>query len=33
MHWKDAAALLRLQDPSGLRVKVDDMQRAPEIAV
>lgn len=32
MHWKDAAALLRLQDPSGLRVKVDDMQRAPEIA-
>jgi len=33
LHWKDAAALLRLQDPSGLRVKVDDMQRAPEIAV
>jgi lipoprotein-releasing system permease protein len=32
MHWKDAAALLRLQDPSGLRVKVDNMQRAPEIA-
>ena len=32
MHWKDAAALLRLQDPSGLRVKVDYMQRAPEIA-
>jgi lipoprotein-releasing system permease protein len=32
MHWKDAAALLRLHDPSGLRVKVDDMQRAPEIA-
>jgi lipoprotein-releasing system permease protein len=32
LHWKDAAALLRLQDPSGLRVKVDDMQRAPEIA-
>jgi lipoprotein-releasing system permease protein len=32
MHWKDAAALLRLHDPSGLRVKVDDMQRAPDIA-
>ena len=32
MHWKDAAALLRLRDPSGLRVKVDDMQRAPEVA-
>jgi lipoprotein-releasing system permease protein len=32
MHWKDAAALLRLQDPSGLRIKIDDMQRAPEIA-
>jgi lipoprotein-releasing system permease protein len=33
MHWKDAAALLRLQNPSGLRVKVDDMQRAPEVAL
>jgi lipoprotein-releasing system permease protein len=33
MHWKDAAALLRITDPTGLRVKVDDMQRAPEIAV
>ena len=32
MHWKDAAALLRLRDPSGLRIKVDDMQRAPEVA-
>ena len=32
MHWKDAAALLRLQNPTGLRVKVDDMQRAPEVA-
>lgn len=32
MHWKDAAALLRLHDPSGLRIKVDDMQRAPEVA-
>ena len=32
MHWQDAAALLRLHDPSGLRVKVDNMQRAPEIA-
>lgn len=32
MHWKDAAALLRLQNPSGLRIKVDDMQRAPEVA-
>lgn len=33
MHWKDAAALLRMTDPIGLRVKVDDMQKAPEIAV
>jgi lipoprotein-releasing system permease protein len=33
MHWKDAAALLRMTDPTGLRVKVDDMQRAPEIAI
>jgi lipoprotein-releasing system permease protein len=33
MHWKDAAALLRMTDPTGLRVKVDDMQKAPEIAV
>jgi lipoprotein-releasing system permease protein len=33
MHWKDAAVLLRMTDPTGLRVKVDDMQRAPEIAV
>jgi len=33
MNWKDAAALLRLHDPSGLRVKVDDMQRAPEVAM
>jgi len=32
MHWKDAAALLRLHEPSGLRIKVDDMQRAPEVA-
>jgi lipoprotein-releasing system permease protein len=32
MHWKDAAALLRLHDPSGLRIKLDDMQRAPEVA-
>ena len=32
MHWRDAAALLRLHDPSGLRVKIDDMQRAPEVA-
>jgi len=33
MHWKDAAALLRMTDPTGLRVKVDDMQIAPEIAI
>ncbi len=32
MNWKDAAALLRLHDPSGLRIKEDDMQRAPEVA-
>ncbi|MFM7048226.1 MAG: FtsX-like permease family protein, partial [Polynucleobacter sp.] len=33
MHWKDAADLLRMPDPTGFRVKVDDMQKAPEIAV
>jgi lipoprotein-releasing system permease protein len=33
MHWKDAAALLRMTDPTGLRVKIDDMQKAPDIAV
>ena len=33
MHWRDTATLLRMSDPTGLRVKVDDMQRAPEIAV
>ena len=32
LHWQDAAALLRMRDPTGLRVKVDNMQRAPEIA-
>mgnify|MGYP003345755349 FL=1 len=33
LHWKDAAALLRMGDPTGLRIKVDDMQKSPEIAV
>ena len=33
LHWKDAAALLRMGDPAGLRIKVDDMQKSPEIAV
>lgn len=32
LHWQDAAALLRLHDPTGLRVKLDDMQLAPQIA-
>ena len=33
LHWKDAAALLRMGDPTGLRIKVDEMQKSPEIAV
>ena len=32
VHWKDAAALLRLDGPSGLRVRLDDMQVAPKVA-
>lgn len=32
IHWKDAAALLRLDGPSGLRVKLDDMQLAQAVA-
>lgn len=31
IHWKDAAALLRLDGPSGLRLKLDDMQIAAKI--
>ncbi len=32
VHWKDAAALLRLDGPSGLRLKLDDMQLAAKVA-
>ncbi len=32
VHWKDAAALLRLDGPSGLRLKLDDMQVAAKVA-
>jgi lipoprotein-releasing system permease protein len=32
IHWKDAASLLRLEGPSGLRLKLDDMQRAAKVA-
>ena len=31
IHWKDAAALLRLDGPSGLRLKLDDMQIAAKV--
>jgi lipoprotein-releasing system permease protein len=32
VHWKDAAALLRLDGPSGLRLKLADMQAAARVA-
>jgi len=32
VHWRDAAALLRLDGPSGLRLKLDDMQVAAKVA-
>ena len=32
IHWKDAASLLRLEGPSGLRLKLDDMQRTAKVA-
>jgi lipoprotein-releasing system permease protein len=32
IHWKDAASLLRLEGPSGIRLKLDDMQRAAQVA-
>jgi lipoprotein-releasing system permease protein len=32
VHWKDAAALLRLDGPSGLRLKLADMQEAAKVA-
>ena len=32
IHWKDAAALLRLDGPSGLRLKLVDMQKAAKVA-
>lgn len=32
VHWKDASALLRLDGPSGLRVRLDNMQIAGAVA-
>ncbi len=32
IHWQDAAALARSAGPTGLRVKLDDMQEAPKVA-
>ena len=32
IHWKDAAALARVDGPTGLRVKLDDMQQAPNVS-
>ncbi len=32
VHFRDAAVLLRLDGPSGLRIKLDDMQKAPQVA-
>jgi lipoprotein-releasing system permease protein len=32
VHWRDASALLRLDGPSGLRLKLDDMQIAAKVA-
>lgn len=32
IHWQDAAALARSTGPTGLRVKLDDMQLAPKVA-
>ena len=32
VHWKDADALLRLDGPSGIRLKLDDMQIAAKVA-
>jgi lipoprotein-releasing system permease protein len=33
IHIDDAMKMLRLTAPSGLRLKIDDMQRAPEVAL
>lgn len=32
IHLEDAQKMFRLQAPSGLRLKIDDMQRAPQVA-
>lgn len=32
MHWQDAAALMRADGPTGLRVRLDDMQQAPAVS-
>jgi lipoprotein-releasing system permease protein len=33
IHIEDAMRLFKLEGPSGLRLRVDDMQRAPEVAL
>ncbi|CAN5396357.1 lipoprotein-releasing ABC transporter permease subunit [soil metagenome] len=33
MHLDDAQKMFKLEAPSGLRLKIDDMQRAPEVAM
>lgn len=32
VHWQDAAALIRSEGPTGLRIKLDDMHIAPEVS-
>ncbi len=32
VHWKDASALMRSDGPTGLRVRLDDMQQAPSVS-
>lgn len=32
VHWQDAAALIRSEGPTGLRVRLDDMQLAPQVS-
>lgn len=33
VHWKDAAALLQVREPTGMRVKLDDMYAAPQVSM
>lgn len=32
VHWQDAAALIRSDGPTGLRIKLDDMHIAPQVS-